>query len=152
MMYGKTPFYDKNRKLMFYRIINTPATFPSAFSRDACEVLRGLLTVNEATRLGAGPGGAADIRTSRFFSSIDFDMLFNKELPPPFTPEVATEFDTKYVPKAYLATEAKDSYAEPMKRGQKEKFDAFTFEGDKSLGGLNDDLDEGEQQTQDERT
>lgn len=147
MMYGKTPFYDKNRKLMFYRIINTPPTFPSSFSKEASDVLRGLLTVSESERLGSRPNGqgAMDIKSTKFFSSIDFDLLFNKEIRPPFTPEVTNEFDTKYVPKSYLAAEAKDSYAEPMKRGHKEKFDAFTFEGEKNLGGLGED-DEGEEE------
>jgi len=142
MMYGKTPFYDKNRKLMFYRIINTPPTFPSSFSRDACDVLRGLLTVSEDDRLGCGSNGAGDIKMSKYFSSIDFNALFNKELTPPFTPEVSAEFDTKYVPKTYLQAEAKDSYAEPMKRGQKEKFDAFTFEGDRSVMSAGADEEE----------
>ena len=52
MIYGKTPFYDKNRKLMFYRIINTPPTFPPAFSDQAVDIITGLLAVKEEERLG----------------------------------------------------------------------------------------------------
>ena len=33
-------------------------------------------------------------------------------------PDVKNEFDTKYVPKAYLKVEAKDSFAEAPKRGE----------------------------------
>jgi hypothetical protein len=47
MMHGRTPFYDKNRKLMFYRIINTTPSFPPQFSTDACDCIRSLLSVSE---------------------------------------------------------------------------------------------------------
>ena len=106
MIYGKTPFYDKNRKLMFYRIINTAPTFPPAFSDQAVDIISGLLTVKEEDRLGSvnksGVSGAAAIKSTAFFSTIDFDALLAKEIAPPFVPEVVNEFDTKYVPKAYL--------------------------------------------------
>lgn len=42
MMHGRTPFYDKNRKLMFYRIINTEPSFPPTFSPEACTCIRGM--------------------------------------------------------------------------------------------------------------
>jgi serine/threonine protein kinase len=135
MMNGKTPFYDKNRKLMFYRIINTEPSFPETFSPAACECIRSLLRVDEHERLGSGPAGGKEIMKSAFFSVIDFDKLFRRELKPPFQPEVVNEFDTKYVPKAYLQAEAKDSMDEkPKKRGEKNPtFEAFTFAGEKTL-------------------
>lgn len=135
MMHGRTPFYDKNRKLMFYRIINTEPSFPPTFSPEACNCIRGLLRVNEMERLGSGERGAQEIMTSDFFSVIDFDALYRREIPPPFTPEVVNEFDTKYVPKAYLQAEAKDSFDEqPKKKGEANpNFEAFTFRGDKAM-------------------
>jgi hypothetical protein len=71
-----------------------------------------------------------------FFSVLDFDALYRREIQPPFTPEVVNEFDTKYVPKAYLQAEAKDSFDEPVKgkRGEKnENFEAFTFAGGSAM-------------------
>ncbi len=71
---------------------------------------------------------------------IDFDALYRREIPPPFAPEVANEFDTKYVPKAYLQAEAKDSFDEvpagSKKKGaaQQQNFEAFTFAGGSALG------------------
>lgn len=130
---------------MFYRIINTAPGFPPHFSAEACDCIRGLLTVNEKERLGAKVStgnGAADIMTSPFFSSIDFDALNRKEIPPPFRPEVANELDTKYVPKTYLQAEAKDSFVEPSKKGdQNPNFEAFTFGGESSMVGGDDDDD-----------
>jgi hypothetical protein len=137
MMHGRTPFYDKNRKLMFYRIINTEPSFPPTFSPEACDCIRGLLRVNEADRLGTN--GAEDIMNTPFFRVLDFDALYRRELPPPFAPEVQNEFDTKYVPKAYLQAEAKDSFVEKStskkKSDQAPVFEQFTFAGERHLDG-----------------
>jgi len=95
MMHGRTPFFDKNRKLMFYRIINTEPSFPPTFSPAACDCIRGLLRVNENERLGSGPTGAEEIMKTAFFSVLDFNALYRREIAPPFTPEVTNEFDTK---------------------------------------------------------
>ena len=122
---------------MFYRIINTAPGFPPHFSADACECIRGLLTVNEKERLGskASTGrGALDIMESPFFSSINFEELLRKEIPPPFRPEVLNELDTKYVPKTYLQAEAKDSFVESKKGDINPNFDAFTFAGESHMG------------------
>ena len=89
MILGKTPFFDKNRKLMFYRIINTAPSFPTSFSPEACDAIRGLLTVKEEDRLGSpGTGGPDGIKQTTFFKTIDFDALFRKELTPPFKPGI----------------------------------------------------------------
>ena len=116
---------------MFYRIINTEPSFPTSFSKEACDCIRGLLRVNENERLGSGDDGALNIQQTDFFKTINFESLYRRELTPPFQPEVANELDTKYVPKAYLQAEAKDSFAEPPKRGEiGANFDAFTFSGE----------------------
>lgn len=130
MMHGRTPFFDKNRKLMFYKIINTEPNFPATFSPEACTCIRGLLCVNEQDRLSSGDV----IMKTDFFRSIDFELLDQRKIKPPFKPDVDGELDTKYVPKAYLQTEAKDSFSEPAKRGEPNpKFEAFTFSGEKKL-------------------
>jgi len=123
---------------MFYRIINTEPSFPPTFSLDACSCIRGLLQVEESKRLGSSSSrGGTDIMESDFFKVIDFDALYRRELPPPFTPEVVNEFDTKYVPKAYLQAEAKDSFTEKKahhkKKNDQPVFDQFTFAGDRHL-------------------
>jgi len=136
MMCGRTPFYDKNRRVMQYRIQNTEPIFPASFSKSACECIRGLLQVNEFNRLGNGENGANDIMTCAFFSVIDFNALFRREITPPFTPDVSGVLDTKYVPKAYLEAEARDSVSitQSAKRGAKtDDFVAFTFAGDSGV-------------------
>ena len=143
MLHGRTPFWDRNRKLMFYRITATEPKYPPTFSPAACECIQGLLQPNEHNRLGSGPTGAEEIMKTAFFAEVDFAALYRREIPPPFTPEVVNEFDTKYVPKKYLQAEAKDSFEKkPKKKGgfyrNKNKeieptFDAFTYQGEKAM-------------------
>jgi hypothetical protein len=119
---------------MFYRIINTAPSFPPNFSPEACDVIRGLLTVSEGERLGSSNAGARDIMQSSFFSTINFDALMARELPAPFKPDVVNELDTKYVPKTYLQSEARDSLVEKKKGEVNPQFEAFTFSGDSAMG------------------
>ena len=142
MLHGRTPFWDRNRKLMFYRITTVAPAYPPSFSDAACECIQGLLQPKDYERLGSGPRGAEDIMKTAFFAPIDFAALYRREISPPFTPEVVNEFDTKYVPKKYLQAEAKDSFEKKPKKGgfyrskNKEKepsFDAFTYQGEKAM-------------------
>jgi hypothetical protein len=125
---------------MQYRIQNTEPIFPASFSKSAVDCIRGLLQMNEVSRLGNGEHGAHDIKTSAFFSVIDFDKLFKKDIISPFKPDVSGALDTKYVPKAYLEAEPRDSvseadHARSMKRGG-DNFVAFTFAGDSTVQQL----------------
>jgi hypothetical protein len=117
---------------MFYRIIHTRPSYPPNFSPEVQDCLSGLLRVSDQERLGNGENGGQAIMETPFFSVIDFEALTRRAVPPPFTPEVVDELDTKYVPKAYLKDEAKDSFSEPVKGGNA-NFDQFTFKGETSL-------------------
>jgi hypothetical protein len=119
---------------MFYRIVNRDPNYPSTFSPAACDCIGGLLRKKEEERLGNTENGAKDIMTTAFFSVIDFDQLNRREVKPPFKPDVSSELDTAYVPESLLKTEAKDSFSEPSKKGEKNpEFEAFTFKGDSAL-------------------
>ena len=66
-------------------------------SLQAADCVRGLLKINATERLGSGSHGAQVIMETAFFSSIDFEKLLLRALPPPFLPEVVNEHDTKSV-------------------------------------------------------
>ncbi len=54
MINGQTPFFDRNRKEMFKRIVNTDVVVPSSFSNEAGACIKGLLTRNVQKRFGSG--------------------------------------------------------------------------------------------------
>jgi len=132
MMTGRTPFYDKNRKTMFIRILKMEPTFPVTMSSAAAECIRGLLKVNEAERLGSGADGARGIMQTAFFSVFDFEKVYNREIVPPFKPDVANELDTTYIPEVYLEEAPKDSYVKSNRNAAKvdSNFDEFAFNGE----------------------
>ena len=76
MMGFRTPFYDKNRKMMFQAIISSAINFPVFFSDDARDCLEGLLKKDPHARLGSGAGGADEIKAHAFYAPLDFGELF----------------------------------------------------------------------------
>jgi len=160
MCIGRTPFFDRNRKLMFYRIINTEPVYPATMSPEIIACLQGLLTTNVENRLGCHADntareyksgtsvkdengeslkvslGAISLMETAFFSVIDFEKLYIKALAPPYQPEVENIMDTTYVPKQFLDAEARDSIEEKKKGAKREdmqKFEAFTFAGESNM-------------------
>jgi len=116
MLVGKTPFYDKNRKAMFKKIMQASPDFPGHCSSAACSVIRQILIENPASRLGVGGIGAQAIKQHRFFSCVNFERIYNRQSKTPFVPEIAQD-EVKYVPKTYLEMEARDSSEECSKLG-----------------------------------
>lgn len=72
-MGSRTPFYDKNRKLMFDGIINLEPSFPPHFTNAAKTILLELLHKESTQRLGTN--GAREIKNTNFFMPIDFKKL-----------------------------------------------------------------------------
>jgi serum/glucocorticoid-regulated kinase 2 len=127
MMGFKTPFFDKNRKLMFFNIINNEPQWQPHFSPAATGVLKALLAKAPTKRLGSGAEGPAEIKRQPFFAPIDWDKLSAKQLEPPFKPEVSNILDPKFVPKTYLNEKAADSFDRNAKGSTNVDFDNFTY-------------------------
>jgi serine/threonine protein kinase len=135
MLGFKTPFFDKNRKLMFYNIINNEPQWQSHFSERATSCLRGLLMKPPTRRLGSGVEGDREIKQHPFFAPIDFEKLAEKKLEPPFRPEVKNILDPKFVPKTYLNEAAHDSFDRNAKGATNVAFSDFTYQPDSVLDG-----------------
>jgi len=133
MQAGRTPFYDKNRKIMFFNIMNSTPQFPLSFSEKACAILRELLTVDPNKRLGT-VNSVDDLKNSDFFSDMDWDKMLKREVKPIYIPDVSNELDCKYVPKTYLRAEAKDSIVARSAKNEKLDFQEFTYTGDNLMG------------------
>jgi len=94
MMVGRLPFYNQNHEVMFGNILSEDVRFPSRMSHEARDLLGGLLVKDPKMRLGGGRNDARDIMTHVFFASIDWDLLVQKKITPPFKPQVLNETDT----------------------------------------------------------
>jgi len=124
MLTGLPPYYSKNRDQLFKNIRTMELKYPSYVTPDAKELIQGMLDRNPDKRLGSGPEGQAALQKKAFFASIDFALLYQKKIVPPFKPEVASN-PTKYVDKEFLDMATANSEA----AGEREvmKFDGFEF-------------------------
>ncbi|XP_029332309.1 ribosomal protein S6 kinase alpha-1 [Mus caroli] len=96
MLTGSLPFQGKDRKETMTLILKAKLGMPQFLSTEAQSLLRALFKRNPANRLGSGPDGAEEIKRHIFYSTIDWNKLYRREIKPPFKPAVAQPDDTFY--------------------------------------------------------
>jgi serine/threonine protein kinase len=95
MLFGRIPFgHGRSRDSIYDTIVFQDLYFPSYanISSEAMEILAGLLEKDPNQRLGTV--GTDEIKSHPFFASIDWTLLDQKKLIPPFKPNVASDEDT----------------------------------------------------------
>lgn len=108
MLTGWPPFFDRNIEQMCTKIMKSPLKFPSHFglSAEVKSIIAGLLERDPTYRLGCRPGaGVQDIKKHAFFAEINWELLENRGVKPPFKPRVrgATDiqnFDREFTKEA----------------------------------------------------
>lgn len=128
MLVGLPPFYSENINEMYELILKAPLKFPNFVPMEAQSLLRGLLEREEFKRLGAGPTDGAEIRAHPFFSNIDWDKLYKKDITPPFVPNIKDD-DTRYFDEEFVSERAIDSFADVIKDDDNVSFDDFNYSG-----------------------
>ncbi|CAB3253020.1 unnamed protein product [Arctia plantaginis] len=107
MLAGRSPFDiaqaadnpDQNTEdYLFQVILEKTIRIPRSLSVKAASVLKGFLNKNPAERLGCGENGFLDIVNHPFFKSIEWEMLEQKQVVPPFKPRLEGERDLANFP------------------------------------------------------
>uniref|UniRef100_A0A0L8HDA7 AGC-kinase C-terminal domain-containing protein n=1 Tax=Octopus bimaculoides TaxID=37653 RepID=A0A0L8HDA7_OCTBM len=81
---------------LFVVILEKPIRIPRSVSVKAASVLKGFLNKNPKERLGCVPdAGFEDIRTHAFFRQIDWELLEQKQITPPYKPELQSDRDLR---------------------------------------------------------
>ncbi|CAN6606018.1 serine/threonine-protein kinase Sch9p [Trichomonascus vanleenenianus] len=94
MCCGWSPFYAKDNQQMYKNIAFGKVKFPKdALSTEGRNFVKGLLNRNPKHRLGS-QGDTRELRHHPFFSDIDWELLMQKKIPPPFKPHLTSETDT----------------------------------------------------------
>uniref|UniRef100_A0A8C4DE58 non-specific serine/threonine protein kinase n=1 Tax=Dicentrarchus labrax TaxID=13489 RepID=A0A8C4DE58_DICLA len=127
MLTGALPFQGKDRKETMNLILKARLGMPQFLSSEAQSLLRALFKRNPANRLGSGADGAEEIKRHGFFSTIDWNKLFRRELKPPFRPAVARPDDTFYFDSEFTSRTPKDSPGVPPSAGAHQLFRGFSF-------------------------
>uniref|UniRef100_A0A2A4JZT3 Protein kinase C n=1 Tax=Heliothis virescens TaxID=7102 RepID=A0A2A4JZT3_HELVI len=107
MLAGRSPFDiaqaadnpDQNTEdYLFQVILEKTIRIPRSLSVKAASVLKGFLNKNPAERLGCGDSGFLDIVSHPFFKTIEWEMLEQKQVVPPFKPRLEGERDLANFP------------------------------------------------------
>ena len=99
LLMGTSPFHAGHTQDVYKKVLHkTPCFVQSANSASAASILGQLLEKDPAVRLEH----AKAFRTHDFFDSIDWDLLYERKIPPPFVPDLALN-DTRYFAKEFTA-------------------------------------------------
>ena len=101
MFAGRPPFRAASEYLTFERITALDYEFPDGFPPEAAELVRELLVLDPAERLGCrssgsqgkdeGMGGFPELRAHPFFEGVDWARLWEVQAPPFLPPEESLE-------------------------------------------------------------
>uniref|UniRef100_A0AAR2LPU1 non-specific serine/threonine protein kinase n=1 Tax=Pygocentrus nattereri TaxID=42514 RepID=A0AAR2LPU1_PYGNA len=127
MLTGTLPFQGKDRKETMTMILKAKLGMPQFLSAEAQSLLRNLFKRNPSNRLGAGPDGVEEIKRHQFYSSIDWNKLFRREIQPPFKPASGRPDDTFYFDPEFTAKTPKDSPGVPPSANAHQLFRGFSF-------------------------
>ncbi len=89
LLAGRSPFADENPMAVFQLVLSCKIKFPKYCDKNAREIISELLRFDAECRLGAGAGGALEVKSARWFCAFDWDGLGNKTTVAPIIPDVS---------------------------------------------------------------
>eukprot|EP00455_Lapot_gusevi_P042692 TRINITY_DN509_c0_g1_i2.p1 TRINITY_DN509_c0_g1~~TRINITY_DN509_c0_g1_i2.p1 ORF type:complete len:541 (+),score=170.49 TRINITY_DN509_c0_g1_i2:57-1679(+) len=127
---GIPPFYSQNVNEMYQKIQFGVLRLPPFLSDNCKALIIALLHRDPNKRLGSGTRDLDAIKTHPFFSDLDWDRLYRKEIDPPYTPVVQSEADTSNFDAQFTNEPAVDSLVDNSKSkltNAEDAFQGFTF-------------------------
>jgi len=124
MLTGLPPFYCEDVQKMYKKIISEPLNIPSTFSPEATDIIEKLLDRSPKTRLSDPKA----VRAHPFFKSIDWEKLENKELTPPFIPQVKSEDSLANIDPGFLQESTAMTHVDKSKIEDLPNIENFTYD------------------------
>eukprot|EP00948_MAST-09A_sp_MAST-9A-sp1_P003657 g3657.t1 len=145
MLVGNPPFYSRNHKRMYQKILNDPLRLPEKLRNTAPgDLISKLLQRDPEERLGSGIKGGDEIKAHSWFKTykgrrITWDMVLNRQIIPDFIPpeKDLASGDVSNFDKVFTRQKAAVSIGQgPISESQAEKtaFEGFTFAGATAIG------------------
>ena len=101
MFAGKFAFKFERNEPINFELYKKKLEFPRRMDEDAKDLINKLLVLEPKKRLGYGPNGTENIKKHSFFEGIDWNDIWNKNVTPPFVPELDGEMDLRYFDKKF---------------------------------------------------
>lgn len=99
MLAGYPPFYDDNPLGIYQKILDGYYEFPPYIESKARDLIKAFLTADKSIRLGCNKKGSEDVKAHKWFRGVDWEVVYNREIPPPWVPKVRNNTDTQYFEK-----------------------------------------------------
>jgi len=125
MLAGYPPFSDENPFGIYKKILAGKVDFPRYIDVKARDLIKQLLTRDPAKRIGTGGKGSEEVKKHKWYRGLDFELLLNRGLRPPYVPDLQSADDTSMFDRYPESTEASAPVV-----GHKEQvlFEAFAAE------------------------
>jgi p70 ribosomal S6 kinase len=128
MLNGGPPFTGKDRQEAKKAVCRGKLKLKSYFTFNARELMKALLNRQPNARLGAGQRDYHEIQEHPWFNEIDWVKMYNKELPPPFVPQLKSMDDTHLFDDIFTKEPAFDSPIQtPLSHTHQGAFEGFTY-------------------------
>lgn len=127
MICGHLPFYNRNHEVLFDLILHEEIRLPQTLSSPAKDILQQLLNKDPRARLGGGERDGRDVQDHEFFYGLDFDKLYNLQIPAPFVPKIKGKDDVSNFDSVFTNEKARISPSdEPTPQDEKDQaFEEF---------------------------
>jgi len=125
MLTGLPPFYSQDVQQMYSKIMTAKLNIPKSVSESAKNLLEAVLQRDPEKRL-IDP---AKIKEHPFFATIDWELLLQKEITPPFIPPVKGKEDISQVDPNFTSEEPTLSLIPDsnLSDAMQKNFDGFTY-------------------------
>eukprot|EP00850_Spirogloea_muscicola_P004955 SM000022S07169 [mRNA] locus=s22:363507:366304:+ [translate_table: standard] len=127
MLTGQPPYCHDNRQKLQQKIVKDKIKFPTFFTAECHNLLKGLLQKEPSKRLGAGPDGSEVIKKHKFFKTINWRKLEARQVLPPFCPAVSGALCTANFDEMWTALPAQDSPATTPSAADALLFKGYTY-------------------------
>ncbi|XP_059422688.1 protein kinase C epsilon type [Carassius carassius] len=137
MMAGQPPFEADNEDDLFESILHDDVLYPVWLSKEAVSILKAFMTKSPNKRLGCVVSQGLDeaIKVHPFFKEIDWVLLEQRKIKPPFKPRIKTKrdvnnFDQDFTREEPVLTPVEDAI---IKQINQDEFKGFSYFSEETL-------------------
>eukprot|EP00092_Neocalanus_flemingeri_P012116 GFUD01013064.1.p1 GENE.GFUD01013064.1~~GFUD01013064.1.p1 ORF type:complete len:700 (-),score=155.21 GFUD01013064.1:108-2207(-) len=129
MLAGGNPFFADGQDELFQQILHMEIRYPDHINEEHRVFISSLLERDPFQRLGCFPQTEQDIKDQPLFADIDWTALENREIEPPFKPNVNGDKDTSNFDEEFTNEDPHLTVLQKKKIVDFERFYKDTFTG-----------------------
>ena len=127
MLTGNKPFNISKENKINPKVYEEKIDYPEDMNSIAVNLIKKLLVVNPKQRLGYGDNDAKKIKNHKYFEGVDWDKYYNKDIEPPFIPDLNGETDLKYFETFYNDENSFSNRPTIISKSRQTEFNDFTY-------------------------